>query len=50
MPLREQMCHVLKFDTFQLNNLSKSFTYDLFFAVKEGRQVFLNDQGKKRLV
>ena len=50
VPLREQTCHVSKFDTLQLDNLSKGFSYDLFFVVKEGRQVFFNDQGKKRLV
>ena len=48
MPLREQTCHVSKFDSFQLDNLSKDFSYDLFFAFKEGRQIFFDDQGKKR--
>ena len=48
MPLRVQTCHVSKFDTLQLDNLSKDLSYDLFFAFKEGRQIFFDDQGKKR--
>ncbi len=48
VPLREQTCRMSKIDSFQLDNLSKDFSYDLFFAFKEGRQIFFDDRGKKR--
>ena len=41
VPLREQTCHVSKFDTLQLDNLSKGFSYDLFFVSKKVGKYFL---------